>query len=199
MDHAAILAVRLMSAAALVGLVAACTGTPASSPTPPSPSTGLGGAATQTPGASAAPRAASPQPTLADGAPQVLPEAAGTFVGHLTSGVQTYPALIWIDGCGHPDEICGVLEWEDPQHPEFTRCAPELVFMGQDGDRDVFEQSPSYRAGRCPATNLSFGRTSTGPRSTAQCAKRRGPPAPRSLRAPRSEESSGGRAVGRSP
>ena len=52
-----------------------------------------------------------------------------------------------------PREVCGDIEYADPKHPEFTLCAPQLIFQGWDGDRDVFDESPAFGADRCvPAT-----------------------------------------------
>lgn len=104
-----------------------------------------------------------PSATLAQGAPQVVPQGSGTFEGHLASATETFPVLFWIDGCGHPDEICGTIKYADPKHPDFDRCAPLLLLLGQDGDADVFDQVPAYRPDACPRVPLRMARTGTDP------------------------------------
>ena len=121
-------------------VVAACS---SSTPSSPAPTAAGSPAATST-------------TTSTDLAPQVVPQH-GTFTGQLSSATQTYPVVLWIDGCGHPDEVCGDIEYADPKHPEFTLCAPQLVFKGRDGDRDVFEARPAYRADQCPPGTLRIG------------------------------------------
>ena len=74
----------------------------------------------------------------------------------MTSEAGTYPVVLWMDGCGHTAEVCGDIEYADPKHPAFTLCAPQLVFMGLDGDRDVFDENPAYRADRCPPATLEI-------------------------------------------
>lgn len=136
--------------AALVVVVAGC----ASAPPPPSdaPAAGPSLAVTAAPSAQAAGPTATPSGPPASIAPQVVPEH-GTFAGQMSSAAGTYPVVLWMDGCGHTSEVCGDIEYADPKHPEFTLCAPQLVFMGRDGDRDVFDEKPAFGADRCvPAT-----------------------------------------------
>jgi YVTN family beta-propeller protein len=76
----------------------------------------------------------------------------------MSSATETYPVVLWMDGCGHTSEVCGDIEYADPKHPEFTLCAPQLVFMGRDGDRDVFDESPAYGADRCRPATLEIAR-----------------------------------------
>ncbi len=89
-------------------------------------------------------------------APQVMPQH-GMFTGRLTNATEAYPVVIWMDGCVHTREVCGDLELADPAHPEFTLCAPQLVFDGRDGDRDVFTENPAYRADACSLATVRIG------------------------------------------
>lgn len=91
--------------------------------------------------------------------PQVMPQE-GTFEGQLGDASQSYQVRIWIDGCPHTNEVCGDIEYTDPKHPESVLCAPQLVFQGIEGDRDVFLEHPAYRPGECQPTTLKIGRGS---------------------------------------
>ena len=141
----------------LLFVVAACTS--ASPSTIPAATTAAPtdapSATTPAPSAKAS-TASAATPPPEDITPQFVPDH-GTFTGQVTSGSQTYPIVLWMDGCPHTQEVCGDIEYADPKHPEFTLCAPQLVFKGREGDRDVFEENPAYRADRCPPTTLKIG------------------------------------------
>jgi len=129
----------------LAFLVVACTASPAT------PATTPGGTPATTPAATSAPA------TLdVVASPQVVPQE-GTFEGRLGNGSQTYEVRLWIDGCFHPAEVCGDIEYADPKHPDHTLCAPQLVFMGLQGDLDVFQEHPAYRPDECLPTTLKLG------------------------------------------
>ncbi len=87
-----------------------------------------------------------------------MPQTTGTFEGDLASATETYRVRFWINGCGEPGEVCGVIEYTDPKHSEFDLCAPLMVFLGRDGDADVFDEVPAYRAEACPPVALRIGR-----------------------------------------
>jgi len=144
--------------AVLLLVVAAC-GSPAPSA---SPAANGGASPSLAPAPSESAAVASATPTVAiPVGPQVVPDH-GTFTGQVSGPTGTYPVVLWMDGCGHTAEVCGDIEYSDPKHPEFTYCAPQLVFTGWDGGKDVFRADPAYRADRCPQTTIKVGKVGSG-------------------------------------
>ncbi len=136
-------------------VLAGCSAAPA--PPPVGPASALPTATTTAEPTATATQSPSPSEQPSASAAEQAPN--GTWQGELGDDTATFPVFLQFADCVAIGEVCGEIEYSDPQRPELVFCAPTLTFQGFEDGRSVFVEGPGYRPMECFPSTLKFAFT----------------------------------------